>query len=107
MGVREGEEGIQRRIKQAFVPDSKIAKEENIEVTDEDVDAKIEEMAKMYGMDAEQMKGYVRDEEKETIKRDIAVEKAVDLIMDNIKERAKASKKAKEEEHQEEQTTEQ
>lgn len=29
MGVREGEEGIQRRIKQAFVPDSKIAKEEN------------------------------------------------------------------------------
>ena len=95
-----------KRIQSSLVLE-KIAKEENIEVTDEDVDAKIEEMAKMYGMDAEQMKGYVRDEEKETIKRDIAVEKAVDLIMDNIKERAKASKKAKEEEHQEEQTTEQ
>lgn len=95
-----------KRIQSSLVLE-KIAKEENIEVTDEDVDAKIEEMAKMYGMDAEQMKGYVRDEEKETIKRDIAVEKAVDLIMDNIKERAKASRKAKEEEHQEEQTTEQ
>ena len=92
-----------KRIQSSLVLE-KIAKEENIEVTDEDVDAKIEEMAKMYGMDAEQMKGYVRDEEKESIKRDIAIEKAVDLIMDNIKERAKASRKAKEEEHQEEQT---
>ena len=33
---------------------------------------------------------YVGDDEKESMKRDIAIEKAVEFIMDNVKERAKA-----------------
>ena len=38
------------------------------------------------------------DAEKESMKKDLAIQKAVDLIMDNIKERAKAkSKKEKDE----------
>ena len=74
-----------------------IAKEENIEVSDEDVDAEIEKMAKAYGMEADKLKEYMGDSEKESMKRDLAIQKAVDLIMENVKERAKAkSKKEKE-----------
>lgn len=74
-----------------------IAKDENIEVTDEDVDAEVEKMAAAYGMEADKLKEYMGDAEKENIKKDLAITKAVDLIMDNIKERAKAKKKSEDE----------
>lgn len=70
-----------------------IAKEENIEVTDADIDAEVEKMAKAYGMEADKLKEYMGDAEKESMKKDIAITKAVDLIMDNVKERAKAKKR--------------
>ena len=62
-----------------------IAKEENIEVTDADIDAEVEKMAKAYGMEADKLKEYMGDAEKESMKKDIAITKAVDLIMDNVK----------------------
>ena len=68
-----------------------IAKEENIEVSDADVDAEIEKMAKNYGMEADKLKEYMGEGEKESMKRELAITKAVELIMDNIKERAKAT----------------
>ena len=74
-----------------------IAKVENIEVTDEDIDAEIEKMAKMYNMDADKLKEYMGEAEKKSMKNDLAITKAVELIMENIKERAKPkSKKEKE-----------
>lgn len=82
-----------KRIQSSLVLEQ-IAKEENIEVSDADVEAEIEKMAASYGMDVEQLKGYVQDAEKESMKKDIAVQKAVELIMDNVKERAKAAKKS-------------
>ena len=79
-----------------------IAKEENIEVSDADVDAEIEKMAKNYGMEADKLKEYMGEGEKESMKRDISVTKAVDLVMENVKERAKAkTKKEKEAEAEE------
>ena len=75
-----------------------IAKDENIEVTDADVEAEIEKMASMYGMKADDLKNYIQDAERENMKKDLAVQKALDFVMDNAKERAKAkSKKAAEE----------
>ena len=72
-----------------------IAKDENIEITDEDVDAEIEKMAKAYGMEADKLKEYMGESEKKSMKNDLAIQKAVELVMDNVKERAKAkSKKA-------------
>nr|WP_044938269.1 trigger factor [Pseudobutyrivibrio sp. LB2011] len=73
-----------------------IAKAENIEVADADVDAKLEEMSKQYGMELDQIKNLVGESEKESMKKDIAIEKAIELIMDNVKEsaRKKATKKA-------------
>ena len=85
-----------------------IAKEENIEVSDEEINAEVEKMAAQYGMEAEKLKEYLGDAEKESMKRDLAITKAVDLIMENVKERAKAkTKKEKEaEEEAAEETTE-
>ena len=60
------------------------AKDENIEVTDADVDAEVEKMAKAYGMEPDILKEYMGDAEKESMKKDIAITKAVDLIMDNF-----------------------
>ncbi len=74
-----------------------IAKAENIQATDEDVDAKVAEMAAMYGMEADQLKNLVGENERESMKKDIAIEKAVDFIMDNVKATAKKAAKKDEE----------
>ena len=94
------------RIKSSLVLEQ-IAKDEKIEITDEELDAEIEKMAAQYGMEADKLKEYIGDNEKESMKRDLAVTKAVDLIMENVKERAKAkSKKEKEAEAEEKEGTE-
>lgn len=84
-----------QRIQSSLVLEQ-IAKEENIVATDEDVDAELEQMAAMYGMKAEDLKAYMGDAEKESMKRDIAVKKAVEFVMANVKERAKAKSKTAE-----------
>ena len=90
------------RIKSSLVLEQ-IAKDENIEVTDADIDAEIEKMAAAYGMEADKLKEYMGDAEKESMKKDLAITKAADLVMENIKERAKAkTKKEKEAEAAEE-----
>ena len=84
------------RIKSSLVLEQ-IAKDENIEVSEEEIDAEIEKMAKAYGMEADKLKEYMGDAEKESMKRELAITKAVELIMDNIKERAKAKTKKEKE----------
>ncbi|MBO5246067.1 MAG: trigger factor [Eubacterium sp.] len=81
-----------QRIQSSLVLEQ-IVKEENIVASDEDVDAEVEKMAAMYGMKAEDLKSYMGDSEKESMKRDIAVKKAVEFVMANVKERAKAKSK--------------
>lgn len=76
------------RIKSSLVLEQ-IAKEENIEVSEEEINAEIEKMAAAYGMEADKLKEYMGDAEKESMKRDISVTKAVDLIMENVKETEK------------------
>lgn len=73
------------RIKSSLVLEQ-IVKEENIEVSEEDVDAEIQRMAATYGMETDKLKEYMRDSEKESMKREIAITKAVDLIMANVEE---------------------
>ena len=70
-----------------------IAKEENIEISDEEVDAEVEKMAAAYGMEADKLKEYMGEAEKKSMKSDLAITKAVELIMENVKERAKAKSK--------------
>ena len=70
-----------------------IAKDENIEITEEEIEAELQKMSEMYGMDVDKLKEYMGDSEKESMKRDLAVQKAIEVIMDNVKERAKAKTK--------------
>ncbi len=79
-----------------------IAKEENIEVTEEELDAEIEKMAASYQVTPDQIKTFMNDsawpskttvEGADSMKKDVAVQKAVELVMANIKERAKPKSK--------------
>ncbi len=80
------------RIQSSLVLEA-IVKAENIEVSDEEMDAEIEKMAKTYGMEADKLKEYMGDAQKDSMKREMSITKAVELIMDNVKERAKAKSK--------------
>lgn len=81
-----------------------IAKDENIEVSEEDIDAEIAKMAEMYGMEADKIKEFMGENEKKSMKKDLALTKAVELVMANVKERAKA--KTKKDKEAEEETAE-
>ena len=71
------------RIQSMLVID-RIAVEEGIEVTDQDVEDEIDRMAESYRMNPEQMRSYMTDEEKESIRLDVAGRKAIDIIYDNL-----------------------
>ena len=64
----------------------KIAKEENITVSEEEIDAQIEKMAAVYGMAGEKMKEFLSDDDKENIERNLSIEKAVKIIMEHAVE---------------------
>ena len=59
-----------------------VIKAENIEVSDEDVQAEIDKMKEAYKMDDETMAKYVTDDLKANIKDDLAAQKAVDFVTD-------------------------
>ena len=79
-----------------------IAKDENIEVTEEDLNAELQKMADAYKMELEKVQELIGEEQKDAIREDLKVQKAVELVMDNIKERAKAKSKKDSEEATEE-----
>ena len=76
----------EKRIKSRLVLEA-IAKEENIQVSDDELNDELKKMAEMYQMDLEQLTDLVGDSEKKAIKQDIAVQKAVDLITENAVEK--------------------
>jgi trigger factor len=60
-----------------------IAKAENIEITEEKVDAEIAKMAEMYKMEVEKLKEYMGEDEKKQMKADMAVQEAVTLLVES------------------------
>lgn len=69
-----------KRIQSRLVLEA-IAAKENIEVTDADVDKEIEEMSKMYQMEADKLKEYMGENEMKQMKSDLAVQKAAELVV--------------------------
>ena len=57
----------------------KIAKLENIEVTEDELKAEFDKLAEAYKLDVDQIKQFIHDDD---LKKDIAIGKAVDLIKD-------------------------
>ncbi len=69
----------EKNIKSRLVLEA-VAKAENIEVTAEELDKELENMAAQYQMDVEKVKEILGDAEKDSIKMDLAVRKAADLV---------------------------
>lgn len=63
-----------------------IAVQENFEVTDEEYDAQLNDMAEAYNMEADKLKELLSDKDKENIKKDIQVKKAVEFVAERAKE---------------------
>ena len=63
-----------------------IAKAENIEISDEKLDAELAKMAETYQMEVDKLKEYMGESEKEQMKADMAVQEAVTLLVDSAVE---------------------
>lgn len=63
-----------------------IAQAENIEVTDEEFEKELSDMASAYKMEVEKLKDLLSDKDKENMKLDVAVSKAASFVADNAKE---------------------
>ncbi len=63
-----------------------IANKEAVEVTQEDIDKELENMANMYQMDLDRLKEVMGENETDSVKKDIAIQKALDLVVQAAKE---------------------
>ncbi len=78
---KQFEDGAKQQVRVAIALEE-IAKAENIEATEEEINAEVDKLAEQYGMDAEQIKAAVPIEQLEN---DIKTRKAVDVVVDSAK----------------------
>ena len=76
-----------KRIQSRLVLEA-VVEAEKIEATQEDIEKEIENMAKMYQMEADKLKELVGEEEKKQIALDMAVQKAVEFVVDAAVEKS-------------------
>ena len=76
----------EKRIKTRLVLEA-IAKAENIEISDEKLDEEIAKMAEAYQMEADKLKEFMGDREKEQMKEDMAVQEAITFVVENAVEK--------------------
>lgn len=89
----------EKRIKTRLVLEA-VAKAENMQATDEDIEKELEKMSEMYNMNIEKMKEHMGDDEKKQISEDVLVEKAADFLVDQavpVEKKAEDGKAAEEE----------
>lgn len=75
----------EKRVKSRLVLEAVVAAE-SIEATDDELEEEFKNMASQYQMEVEQIKSFMGDAERDSIKKDIAVKKAVKLVVDSAKE---------------------
>lgn len=76
----------EKRIKTRLVLEA-VAKAENIEISDEKLDEEIAKMAEAYQMEADKLKEFMGDKEKEQMKQDMAVQEAITFVVENAVEK--------------------
>lgn len=89
----------EKRIKTRLVLEA-VAKAENMQATDEDIEKELEKMSDMYNMNIEKMKERMGDDERKQISDDVLVEKAADFLVDQavpVEKKAEDEKAAEEE----------
>ena len=84
-----------KRIENTLVLEA-VVKAENIETSDEQVEAELAKMAESYKMELDKLKELMSDEEKEQMKNDLAIQAAVELVRDSAKEIEKAAEENEE-----------
>ena len=72
-----------------------VADKEGIQVTDEDFEKHVSDMAKDYNLEVERLKSMIGEDEKKAMYKDIAVQKAVDIVAENAVEVEEAHKPEK------------
>ena len=78
--------GAEKQVKGRLVLEA-IAKSENFEITEEDMDKELERIATNYQMPLDKLKEVIRPEDKKSLEMDIMVLKALNLIGENGKEK--------------------
>lgn len=89
----------EKQIKTTLVLEA-IAKKENVDVTDEEVNDKICEMAKQYNMEPDKLKELMQEKDIENLKEEISMNKVIDMLVNKAKiskPRAKKTETAKKE----------
>lgn len=79
----------EKRIKNSLVLEE-IVKAENIEASEDDVEAELAKMAENYGMDADKLKEQMGESERESIKKELSLQKAVEFVMEHAEEQEKS-----------------
>lgn len=74
-----------KRIQSSLVLEA-IAKEQNIQISEEEVEEELGKMAQMYGMPVDELKNYIHDSDKDSIRLELSVQKAVELVMEHVTE---------------------
>lgn len=69
-----------KRVQGSLVLEAIVAAE-SIEADDDDLKKEFEKMAQMYQMEADQLASMIPDDQKENMKKDIAVQKAVEFVL--------------------------
>ncbi|MCD8124882.1 MAG: trigger factor [Lachnospiraceae bacterium] len=82
--IEQEKETALKRIQSRLVLEA-VAAAENLEASEEDIQAEIDKMASQYGMESEQVRSMIDDEQMEELKGNIVVQKAVDVIYDAAK----------------------
>ena len=74
----------EKRIKPRLTLEA-VVKAENIQVSDERLDEEIKKLADNYKMEADKLKEYMTDRDKDQMKEDIAVQEGVDFLVAEAK----------------------
>ena len=78
----EVKQGAARNVKARFVLE-KLIKSENLDITEQDIDAKVEEIAKTSGQDVEEFKKQVNNEMVNRIANELLMKKLIDFLHAN------------------------
>lgn len=73
-----------QRVKTSLVLEA-ISKEEKIEVSEEELNKEMEDMAKMYKMELDKFKSTLRPEDMEYFKENVVITKTIDVLVENAK----------------------
>ena len=62
-----------------------VAKKENIQVSEDEINAELQKIADSYKMELEKIKGFFGENERKQMADDLAVQKAIDFLVENAK----------------------